>query len=162
MSSSSLSATTSFGQIVSHPRLTSTDSASIRTFLAAYDQYVNEVNERAKQLSKDDKVLESVRPVNIKFCIDMEWLKSAIALEFIDDVDDYDKLDEKTLRKYLDDKAEESKTSVNMESLDKIVQRELKNEHAWHERDVSRTKTLFISNHSILARNGLRWILKDN
>ena len=56
---------------VNHPRFLRTDSESVRVFLRLYDQYSNEVTPRAEQLTVQGATSsESIRPVNLKFCVD--------------------------------------------------------------------------------------------
>lgn len=95
-------------------------------FLQAYDQYVAEIQERARQLvAKKLITTEAVSPANLKFCADPEWLELTIALRFIDDVETVKKLTDNQLRKILDSKAEESKEGITLEKLDTIVKQEL-------------------------------------
>lgn len=147
---------------VDHPRLTKTDATSIRVFLRAYDQYATEVKERAKQLAAKDVVsTEVARPVNLKFCVDAEWIESLIALDFLDDVTTYEELSDTRLRAYLDDKAVESKEVVTLDVLDDLVAKELRINMA-DSNAQSRIENLFISYHTLLRRHGLSWLLTDN
>lgn len=83
---------------INHPVLNATDPASIRTFVRAYDQYVNESSERAKQLSVTMVLsTETVTSVILKLCYNMEWVESLIAHKFIKDVELYEALEDKTL-----------------------------------------------------------------
>lgn len=59
-------------------------------------------------------------PVNIKFCFDIEWVKSVIALNFIKDVKSYAELDEATLREYFDYESRESKGILSLNTLYEI------------------------------------------
>lgn len=47
-----------------------------------------------------------VRPIDLKFCIDVEYLESALPLGFIKDAESYSSLADDILREYLDTKAE--------------------------------------------------------
>lgn len=72
---------------VNHPLLLSTTPRSIRIFLRHYDQYVKEVTTRALQLTMvDSTTIEPVRPVNLLYCVDAEWLESTVDLEYIPEV----------------------------------------------------------------------------
>lgn len=52
---------------VDHPRLMKIDVASIHTLLRDYDHYVNEVNERLKQLTGQDfMTAETVAAVSLR------------------------------------------------------------------------------------------------
>ena len=138
---------------VNHPRLVRTDAESIRVFLRLYDQYSKEVTARVEQLTVSPATTEAVRPVNLKYCVDPEYLESAIDLGLIEDVEN-DDLTDIHLRKYLEGKAEESRETVSLEVLDEIVNRELR----MNIRDKnarSRMESLFVTYHALLRRNGL-------
>ena len=78
---------------VEHPRLTKTDAASVRLFLRAYEQYAREVNERARQVVGEDVIsTEAAKPVQMKYCVNAEWLESLIDLDFIPNVSSYNSL----------------------------------------------------------------------
>ena len=112
---------------VDHSRLLRTDAESIRVFLRSYDHYCHEVVARAQQITRSEMVTtESVRPINLKYCVDPEYLESAISLGFLQGVEDYDSLSDETLREYLDHKAKQSKHTTTLESLDKLVSNELR------------------------------------
>jgi len=112
--------------LVSHPRLLRTDADSIRVFLRLYDQYCCEVVARVQKITQSGTVMtESVRPVNLKYCVDPEYLESVIALGFLKDVDDYESLSDETLRSYLDDKAKQCEEAATLDSLEKVVGAEL-------------------------------------
>lgn len=146
---------------VDHPRLVRADAESIRIFLRLYDQYCNEVLERARQIGKSSRSTENVRPVNIKFCVDPDYLESLIALNLIPDVKDYDSLTDDTLRAFLDEKAEESREATNLDSLDIIVEQQLRMD--MKDRNAkSRMENLFVAYHTILRRNGLAWVVNEN
>lgn len=145
--------------IVTHPRLKTSDAASIRDFLRAYDKYVHEVTERANQLSVGDE--EVIRPASLKYCMDQDWLESMIESEFIPGAADYETVTENCLRKYLEGKAQESRHVATVESIDKIVEKDLRTEMT--DTDArSRMETLFATYLSLLRRNGLSWVIKDN
>ncbi len=68
------------------PTLKKSDAESIPLFLRRYDQYVAEVPARhARRVSTedDDECAEPALPVTLKFCMDMQWVLSAIALGLI-------------------------------------------------------------------------------
>eukprot|EP00171_Calliarthron_tuberculosum_P004298 IDg4298t1 len=81
---------------VDHPKLNQPDPESIRLFLNLYDQYVEEVKSRARQLG------------------------------LIHDVESYESLSEAALRNYLEGEAAESRETVTLSALDVIVRRELR------------------------------------
>lgn len=144
-----------------HPRLLETDPEAIRVFLRTYDQYANEVLARAQQLGTGSSSNEPVRPVDLKFCVNVEFLESSIALGFITGANDYKSLSDELVRTFLEQRAEESKEVVTLEKLDEIVSRELRT-NMRNTNASARMQDLFASYHTILVRNGLKWILEDN
>lgn len=159
---STMSGSQFFAPAVDHPLLTITDAASFRVFLRAYDQYATEVKERGKQLVSIDTVSSHVvEPVQLKFCVNVEWLKSLIALWFIPDVTSYKFLTDIVLRKFLESKTEKSKNLISSNAVDEIVGKDLcitrKDSNAQ-----SRMENLLISYHSLLCRHGLKGIISEN
>jgi len=66
---------------VNHPRLVRTDTESIRAFLWIYDQCAKEVTARTHQLAVGvTATTEAACPVNLKYCVDAEWLECTVAL----------------------------------------------------------------------------------
>lgn len=82
-------------------------------------------------------------------------------LGFIPIVSKYEKLTDGVLRAYLDEKAEKSKKAVNLKNLYSIVRKHLKMD-VKDRSAMSRMEYLFARYVSILRRNGLTWLLKDN
>lgn len=147
---------------IDHPRLTKTDSTSIRSFLRAYDQYVTEIAERSKQLTAASTITtEAISPVNLKFCVDAEWIDSLIALGFIESISTVEELTDALLRDYLNGEAQESKEVMNLHSLDDIVKKELRTDMS-DSNAKSRMRNLFVSYRAILKRHGVAWLLEDN
>ncbi|CAN8069928.1 unnamed protein product [Agarophyton chilense] len=71
---------------INHPRLADLDSKSVRLFLRSYDQYSLEIKKRAEQLQLNSAVsTKSVRPVSLKFCVDIELVESSLTLGLITD-----------------------------------------------------------------------------
>ncbi len=70
--------------------------AFIRVFMRLCDQCENEVRGRALQLSHNLRAVDSVRPVNLKFCVDPEYLESAVSLGFIPNDTTYESLEDET------------------------------------------------------------------
>lgn len=146
----------------SHPRLKKTDASSIRTILRGYDRYAKEIEERARQLVGPDTVFtEAVTPVQLKFCVDAEWIESLIELGFIDGVSLYDDLSKQVLRDYLEKKSEESKNATTIDALGKLVTNNLRIDMT-DTNARSRIENLFESYHVLLRRNRLSWLTKDN
>lgn len=95
-----------FATAAEHLRLTVTDGASIRVFLRAYEQFKTEIKELAKQLFLNEHASSHIfEPVQLKRCVNFEWLESLFSLSFITDVADYDTLTDTVFRKYLEYKA---------------------------------------------------------
>lgn len=152
-----------FSTAVEHPRLAKTDAASVRLFLRRpNDQYVCIGKERARQIVGQEAISsEAATPLQMKFCVDAEWLGSLIELHFLPEVPSYDEVNDEQLRDYLSKKAEESKNVETIETLDLIVENELHTD--MEDKDArSRIQTLFVSFKSLLRRNRLSWIIKDN
>lgn len=106
---------------VNHPRLDNVDLETIRVLLSLYDQYCTEMKKRAKQLPSSSTTTDEVGPVDLKFCVDPEYLEYAITLDYIEGVESYQELSDSVLLYYLEDQAAESNDSVTLEGLDAIV-----------------------------------------
>lgn len=141
----------------------STNASSILKFVLEYKKYAKEVEGRARQVrpSAETAMTEPVGPVNMKFCVDMKWLESTIALGFIDGIEEYDRLSDKVLFDFLESLAKEPKETINIESLDEIIGRELRMNIS-DTNAGSRVKNLFKSYPAILCRNGLTRLLKES
>lgn len=152
------------GTPLDHPRLVKVDHESIRTFLRNYDQYTNIVLAHAKQFATTGEstvTAESVRPVNLKFCVDGAFRESYITLGFIDVATDYNSLTNEQLRKFLDDRCQDSKGSMMLDSLEAIVDRDLRADMQI-KNAATRMKDLLTKYHTTLSRHGLKWIVKEN
>lgn len=87
------------GNVFEQPCPTSTDAASIRDFHRSFDQYVIEMTDWSKKVRHTDVFsAKIVSRLGIKFCIDAEWLKSLIALNFITEVKSVENLPNKSQR----------------------------------------------------------------
>lgn len=151
---------------VCNPFLTQTDPASIRTFFRKYDQYCRTVKSRAKQLNVNAEgssttTTETILLMELKYCVDAQYFTSCIDLGFITGVTSFEDMTDTQLRKYLDDKAEESKDALTLDGLEELVRKKLKmnmdNRNA-----KSRMQGLFASYHSLLSQNGVKWIIDEN
>ena len=145
---------------INHPTLRKHDAESIRIFLRKYDQYVTEIVERSAQYGDVDAA-GTARPVQLKFCVDSEYLASAIDLGFVDGVDTIEELTDPLLRAYLEKKAETSKETVTLSALDKMVEKHLSMNMS-DPSATSRMQGLFISYTTLLRKSGLSWVLKEN
>lgn len=146
---------------VSHPRLLRIDAESIRRFLQLYDHYTREVVSRAQQLTAGGITTEAVSLVNLKFCVDPEIIESALALGSIPDYSDYGTLTDAALLIYLEGKSQESKDSVNLDTLDNLVRTQLRMDMT-DKNAKSRMEAFFMSYHKMLRMNGLAWLIKSN
>lgn len=70
---------------VDHPHLIDTVAATIRTFLRKYDQYMNVVLSLGQQVSCAEESILVVRPVDIKFFVDVDFVEFSIDLCFVPD-----------------------------------------------------------------------------
>lgn len=111
---------------VDHPRLLETRPESICVFLRKCNQYANQIIFRARQLGSDTASTKPAQPVDLKFCMDVEYLESFIALDFISDVTDYADLLEEQVREFLGDRSKESKKVVTLDKLNKVLKSELR------------------------------------
>ncbi len=71
----------SLATTIYHAALLKFDAESIRVFFRLYDQYEKEVRARGLQLSDHLTAVDTVRPVNLKFCVDPESENSVVAFE---------------------------------------------------------------------------------
>lgn len=104
------------------PRLTDNDSTTIWTFLRKYDKYKHEATSRARQLNGAADA-EAALPVNIKYCVDVDFLESSIDLGFIPNATSYDTITDVEVRAFLDGRVNQKKV-VTFSKLDKIVEDE--------------------------------------
>lgn len=111
---------------VNHPRLAKTDTVSVLLLLSDSDYYVIDLHERARKLIiKSFVSIEPIRPVNLKYCVDTEWLESLLELRLIEGFNNYDSLTEYVLWDYLDSNSEKSKDAFNLDGLKNIVKQAL-------------------------------------
>lgn len=62
-----------FDSTIENPRLTNMDPASMRLILLLYNQYVRELQERARQLIVEGELSKiASRAVQLKYCVDIE------------------------------------------------------------------------------------------
>lgn len=146
---------------VPHPLLTRTDADSSRVFLPLYEQYKREILSRVQQLTAGWITTESVKPINVKFCVDPEILVFVVALGFIEGIEDYDQLTIEALQSYLEDMAEESKAAFHPDTLDTLVRTDLR-VYLNEKNARSSIEELFISYHNVLRLNGLKWLINSN
>lgn len=63
--------------------------------------------------------------MELKFCVEVDVLKSAISLDLIEYVSDYDNLGEKELQAYFDKESAESRSTLTLSVLESIVWKEI-------------------------------------
>lgn len=66
-----------------------------------------------------------MHPVELKFCVDVDFLEYSVVLGFIEGVSSYDDLTDYHIRILLEACALESKSVVTLEKPDKIIKEEL-------------------------------------
>lgn len=96
------------------------DPAAIRNFFNLYDQYVVEATAHARQLGCDVLSTEAARPVDVRFCVDIDLFKSFVALIFNLNVTSYEDVSDTPIWLYLENEAAESKKTVAFLGLDTI------------------------------------------
>lgn len=64
----------------------------------------------------------AVKPVDLKFCVEMQYLTLALTLGFFKNFESFEALTNECLRTYLDEAAKESKIAITIESLDTLVE----------------------------------------
>lgn len=144
---------------IDHPRLVRLDSESIRIFLRQYRTYCQEIMARASQLVPTGfTTTEPMLPISITFCVDSEQLQSAIALGLIENVTDDSTLTEALLLAFLNKKGKDGRRNLTSANNYSLIEKELNMDMTVSSAS-SRIKQLFINYHSILRRQGLKWIL---
>lgn len=145
---------------VNNTKLHRLEPESIRHFLDLYDQYVSEVQARARQFSDDDISTEASKPAVLKFYVDIGFPGSTIALGEIRGVGTYNGITDAVLQPYLDNEAAESHTKVMLNSLDALVEKNHRMDMR-HKDISSRIKNLFLDYQTLLRKNGLTWIVTE-
>lgn len=104
----------------------------------------------------------TVRPVSLKLCVDVEYVKSSLLLGLIPDAPtDYDDFTDEVLRAFPEKKAQESKETISLNKLDKIVQEELRM-NMKESFALSSMQSLFVSYKTLSKRYRAAWILSTN
>lgn len=109
-----------------HARLASTEHETIFSFLRKYDQYSFMLIARASQLTTRTLTTETIKPDDVKFCVDCEFLESNIAQGFIYEVKTYEELPNSKVWEFLEDRCKESKETITVRQLDKTVKLKLR------------------------------------
>ena len=104
---------------------------------------------------------EASCPVNLKFCLDAEYIQSALSLGFIEGAATYNELSDARLRAYREKKAMSSKSTATLSTLDKLGKEQL-----WMNMSdrsaISRLQQLLIGYETLLRQSGLLRILDTN
>lgn len=102
-----------------------------------------------------------MRPVDLKFCVDVDFLEPSIDVGFIDNIASFAETTHTQICTFLELLAKASREGVILSRLDNIVADELQtnmnNAYA-----TERMQDLSAQYHTILRINGLKWILTDN
>jgi len=160
---------TSFAvQATEYPKLRTVTPRTIRTFLADYDQYVQEINERHAQRTstiEDQATIQPAAAVSMKFCVDAAWLKAATFMGIFKDpqgklVSTVNDLDDMTLRLYLETQAKTNKSEMDISTLDRHIKRKLRM-NMNNDSDESRMFNLFINHYILLEKMGCEWVITD-
>lgn len=116
---------------------------------------------RARELTTEFLTAESIKPVELNFFLDSEFLGSLIALGFVKESKRYATLTYEQVRAFLENLSKESKTTVSLDQLDRLVKQnfrtKMKNKNA-----NARTEDLFADYFTLLTRNGLTWFINNN
>lgn len=145
---------------IDHLRLISVDARKIRIFLIHFDQYERKIHARASQLNYDEKQRDSIRPVNLKLCLDLELLDSALAVGYLPTAEKYEDVDDKELCVFLENETQKRRTTISTTNVDGIVDSELRTEINVRS-TATQMKVLFVWYNTLLRRSGMRWVLKE-
>lgn len=96
----------------------------------------------------------------MKFCVDMKWLESIISPGLIENIDSDKNLKNEVLQSFLGSSAGETKETINMETLDETLGKELRMNFS-NTSARSRDANLIMSLHAIRCHNGLEWLLEE-
>ena len=99
--------------------------------------------------------------MELKHCVDSQYLHSMIALGFISDVKSYEDLSSERLREFLDNRAIQSKKSITIAGLYILVSLELIMKMANRDAE-AHMEGLFVSYHSLFSNHAVVWIISDN
>lgn len=129
------------------------DAEYFRRSNILYDLYGNEFKARARKFC-DGLIKLASDPVDMKYCVELDVLKSTIEMGIIANKRKYDTLNDNALRQYLENEAADSRSTRTLSGLDAIVRKDLnmdiKNKDAR-----SRMKSLLIEYLTLLRIHGL-------
>lgn len=94
-------------------------------------------------------IREEVKPVDLKFCVNAQYLTSAIELGFINNSELFEALPNARLCTYLDEQVEELEIAITVKNLDALVENEL-HMNMENRNTRSRIQGLFVDYHSPL------------
>lgn len=155
------SPTKMFLSLIDQSKLESYHSTSIRLFLRWYRHCHKEVVQRATKLGGFNTITdESIFPVELRYCVNADWLDFIIDFGPIVDVLHYDGIHDVQLNINFESKEQEDEDGVTIKALDNF---------AWNDSRFvndsnagSRIKNLFASFFSSLWRNGLSGVMKKH
>lgn len=90
------------------------------------DNYVKEVRSWGHQLRTATCTSEPTVPVKLNIFVNMDILESRIVLGFIENIAEYDKLPDSTVRMLLHERAKEANDVETLDMLDMHVKAELR------------------------------------
>lgn len=142
---------------VEHPKLSKTDTKGVDSFLSVYAQQVIYVQARVRQVGSGATGDKASRLVELKVCVDIEYIKYTMSFGLISSTYPIDDLSDAVRRTYVDFEALESRFAVTLPALDGIGKRELKMDMKKSNAS-SRVKNLFVENQRLLRHDGLEWL----
>lgn len=105
------------------------------------------------QLTARTSTSKPLRPVDLKFCVDVEFSESTIAIDFIAGLTNYDELTDEQVRTFLKDCTKQAKEVVMLDMLVKIVQTDLRTKMKTSNSN-AQMEDLFSSYYTITRHNG--------
>lgn len=102
-----------------------------------------------------------MRPVDLKYCIEVDYLESTIELGFIPNAKSFKTITDAKISSFFEGLANESKKVATLAKRDKMVSDELRTDMKNNDA-TTRMQDLFSKYHDILRMNSLKWIIEDN
>lgn len=153
--------TSEVGISLDHPPLVKTDPEFKRPLLRRFDQYSTTTLALVKQITTDSLSTEVIKPVGLKFCVDPEFLQSSIALGLVSNAVDCEILANHYVCELLDERCKESKETVTLDQLDKLVQNWLRTDMR-NSNATTRMQDMFAEYYTFLILNGLNSLTSDS
>lgn len=89
--------------VLSQLRLINTELEAIHSALRKYDPYSSTAFAWARQHTTDTLTIKTVKPADLKFCMDAEYLEPSVVLGFISEASTYKGLTNAEVRDFLED-----------------------------------------------------------